>query len=335
MPVLNPQGLIDERAKAIKDFHVQIGQKRAEIDLSGGVDSAVVLALLVKALKPENVTAVWQGIKSSPDALKRAQAAAFVFGVRLVESDWSPMMVNLQTAMVQALSDAGYDRQEVFARLDADPTILGSLRSCLRAPIGRGFNRMMGGGIRHGTGNEDEDRWMRFYQKGGDGEVDTNPIAFLSKGEVWQLALALGVPKSILEARPSPDLWGTGDAHNDEDEIKTYLGLPKDCPYPMYSYVNFETGQYKNVGLIERVSRFDDVRHFLSVCDDEIAMGRNFLGYPMFQGIPIEVVKRLCHAARRVEKMTRHKANPNIPMLGNRADLVDDGILTDDLPVGD
>ena len=43
---------------------------------------------------------------------------------------------------------------------------------------------MTGNGLRHGTGNECEDRWLRFYQKGGDGEVDSNPIAMLSKGGI-------------------------------------------------------------------------------------------------------------------------------------------------------
>ena len=70
-----------------------------------------------------------------------------------------------------------------------------------------------GGGIRHGTGNECEDRFLRFYQKGGDGEVDTNPIAMLSKGEVFQLARGLGVPQRVLQALPSPDLWGVGEQH--------------------------------------------------------------------------------------------------------------------------
>ena len=111
--------------------------------------------------------------------------------VKLRRAGYDPQYVRVdsEAGMREALTAAGYDGAELDTRVAKDPTILGSIRSCIRAPIGRGFNRMTGGGIRHGTGNECEDRFLRFYQKGGDGEVDTNPIAMLSKGEVYQVAL--------------------------------------------------------------------------------------------------------------------------------------------------
>jgi len=133
-------------------------------------------------------------------------------------------------------------------RIALDPTIVGYFKSTLRAPIGRFFNRLNGGGLRHGTGNECEDRFLRFYQKGGDGEVDTNPMEMLTKTEVFQMAwgisqrAACAKPNNILSDRPrvalmecfkelisikpSPDLWGTGDDHNDEDELKSWTGVP-------------------------------------------------------------------------------------------------------------
>ena len=352
MPVLNPQALIDERVNAIRAFHKQVGLPRAEIDVSGGVDSAVVLGLLARALGPENITAVYQGIASAPSSLERARDVAKVFGVRLIECDWTQTVRRIHELAEEFIIGAGVRHPflgEVLNRCNEDPTVLGSLRSTFRAPMGRFINRLMGNGVRHGTGNEDEDRWMRFYQKGGDGEVDTNPIAFLSKGEVWQLALALGVPKSILEARPSPDLWGTGDQHNDEDEIKSYLGLPKDCPYPMYSYVDFATGQYKNVGLIERVNRFLDgnwqppsntyaekvaMSMFDAVCPPHLNDVLRVAGdCGLFSDVDPGVVAILLESARRVERTTRHKFNPNIPMLGCRQDLVSAGVLTNELPV--
>jgi len=283
MPVLNPQALVKNRVQAILDYHNATGVERAELDVSGGLDSAVMLGLLANALGPENVTAVYQGINSSPDSLARAREVAEAFGVKLIEIDLTFVFDTLVGYMKEAIIDAqvkgvtdpwwgGHPglrntrevrTEELEARIEADPLILGSLRSCLRAPVGRGFNRMMGGGIRHGTGNECEDRWCRFYQKGGDGEVDTNPIAMLSKGEVYQLAIALGVPKSIIEARPSPDLWGQGDKHNDEDEYAEYFGFDPEG-HTFYSYVDPETGEYTHVGLIERVSRWlDEIHEFV------------------------------------------------------------------------
>ena len=42
----------------IKDYFRKNNFKKAVIGLSGGLDSAVVLALTLKALRPENVTAL-------------------------------------------------------------------------------------------------------------------------------------------------------------------------------------------------------------------------------------------------------------------------------------
>ena len=116
--------------------------------------------------------------------------------VPLIAIDLSSLFSQLIHDMYQEIEAAGLDIDVVQKAVEEGPfNVLGSIRSCLRAPIGRGFNRMRGGGIRHGTGNECEDRWLRFYQKGGDGEVDSNPIDMLAKGEVYQLAHHLKLPR--------------------------------------------------------------------------------------------------------------------------------------------
>lgn len=336
MPVLNPQALIDNRVAAIRDMHQKAGQTRAELDLSGGVDSAVMLGLLARALGPENVTTIHLAINSNPDALARARECANAFGVRLIEFDGTALFDALITTMTASMVAAGYKLEDIVGACEKDPTILGSIRSTSRAPWGRAANRLSGGGIRHGTGNEDEDRVLRFYQKGGDGEVDSNPISMLSKGEVFQLGIALGVPRSILTARPSPDLWGVGDNHNDEDEIGAYLGL-KGCGIPFYSYVDVDTGKYKNVGLIERLHRFCDTAAgkwlFLEPSAYLAASIEFAPKSPYFAGIPESVVTTLLTNARRVEAATRHKMNPNCPALGDRESMIDAGILTNELPV--
>lgn len=329
MPVLDPKALIDERVSAIRRFHEDIGTDRAELDLSGGVDSATMLGLLARALGPDKVTAVYSSIHSSVGSRDRARECATALGVSLVEIDLTSMFDGLIASMRASLIAAGHDPDELDARAGKDPTILGSIRSCIRAPIGRGFNRLSGGGIRHGTGNECEDRWLRFYQKGGDGEVDTNPIAMLSKGEVYQLARALEVPRSIIDALPSPDLHGVGDQHNDEDEIRALSGVDW-----TYSRIDWDSGVYTRLGTIEVLSRFLD-RHPELMRDEELpeheldALAK--AAGPLF-GRPHAVVVTFLESARALERMTRHKANPNCPALGERGSLVDRRILSDELP---
>ena len=51
-----------------------------------------------------------------------------------------------------------------------------------------------------------------------------------------------------------------------------------------------------------------------------------------FDGLGTPLIDDLLRAARRIERATRHKYNPNCPTLGERDDLVDAGILTNELP---
>lgn len=339
MPVINAKGLIAERAKAIHDFHEETGCRRAELDVSGGVDSAVVLGLLAHALGPDNITAAYIGIHSNNQSLERAREVAKWFNVKLIEID---LTKTFEGFIEQATAQMRLAKVHRVSLDTCDNTVLGSIRSTLRATAGRAFNRMAGGGIRHGTGNECEDRWARFYQKGGDGEVDTNPIAMLSKGEVFQVGRALGVPVSILAARPSPDLWAVGDVHNDEDEYDSYFNVQAQ---PWYSYIDLKTGDYKSIGTIERVSRFADIIDnslfnswmlHKSLTDEAREMStQDLVNHALettFKGYDPLMARKVLLAARRAELTTRHKFNPNCPALGERSALVRDGLLTNNLP---
>lgn len=357
MPVRNSEALADTLAGNIRKLHAGSGIVRAELDLSGGIDSAVMLGLLALAVGPDNITTIFLGINSNPDAYSRAKGLSDALGTKLIHFDGTQLFHDLVRQMLAKMETAGFDRAEIEARIAADPTIFGSIRSTLRAPWGRAANRITGGGIRHGTGNEDEDRWVRFFQKGGDGEVDTNPISMLSKGEVYQLARYLGkrldavdAYERIINATPSADLWGNGDQHNDESEIGNYLGVKG---YPYYSYID-GNGEYRTVGLIERVSRFldrtvtvmggvdvhdgIDTTNGAILFDDRSETGDvDYLctrakEAPEFAGIAYADVEAVLRSARRIERVTRHKLNPNCPALTARADLVSAGILTDTLP---
>ncbi|TPV93579.1 MAG: hypothetical protein B7733_19770 [Myxococcales bacterium FL481] len=328
MPVVDAAALVRERVDAIRNYHHETGIDRAELDVSGGVDSAAMLGLLARAIGPARITAAYLGIHSSDGALTRAREAANAFDVPLVEIDLTAAFDATLRAMRASLSAAGFDDAAIDARCAADGTVLGSFRSCFRAPVGRGLNRLTGGGIRHGTGNECEDRFIRFYQKGGDGEVDSNPIAMLAKGEVYQLARALGVPRSILDATPTPDLQGIGDVHNDEDELRELTGVSW-----TYSRIDADTGDYTKVGTIESMSRFlDSIDDGLfspraSDLDRFVAPARRF-----FPGADDATIRGLLQSARTLEASSRHKSNPNCPTLGSRLTLLREGLVTNDLP---
>jgi len=66
-----------------------------------------------------------------------------------------------------------------------------------------------------GTGNLSE-RTVGYFTKWGDGGCDLNPLAMLTKQEVYVLAHYLGIPESIIRKKPSAGLWA---GQTDEAEM--------------------------------------------------------------------------------------------------------------------
>lgn len=288
MTIKNAERLVEMITDQMRAQSEAAGVDRAQVDLSGGIDSAVVAALAVRAFGPENVIGVYSAIQSSGASRHRARVVALALGLPLVELDLSEVYRRITGAV-----------REEFARLqlpfpdEQDPdhrTLFGGLRSCLRAPVGRFVNRAFGGGIRQGTGNRDEDELLRFYQKGGDGEVDCNWIAGLFKSEVWELAAYLGVPEEVIRADHSPDLWAVGEAHTDEDELAQITGVALTYTRPGAA-----------MGTIEWVSR-ENAKNGC-VTGENADTPPEQLGYDAPES-------RLIQAVRRMERITRHKALP-------------------------
>jgi hypothetical protein len=106
-----------------------------------------------------------------------------------------------------------------------------------------------------------------------------------------------------------------------------------------YSRIDTHSGAYRILGSIERVSRYlDDIGDALfdaNVEVDDLLEGVGTAAaaaHPAFAGLSRDEVESLLRSAKRVELLTRHKANPNIPELGTRQHLVDVGILSNKLP---
>lgn len=200
---------VDVISQWIEKHAIQAGATSLIVGVSGGVDSALVTALCTRtSLK---VIGVIMPCHSSSDAIQRANEVVQKFGVVSHTVDLEKMFDCITSQL--PCPDRGN-----FCH--------GALRSCLRAPT-LDYVAKLYNGIIVGTGNKDEDEVTRYYQKRGDGAVDISPIAKLHKSQVYALALELGVPETVLHARPSADLWG-GEEHDDEEELgMTYDEIEK------------------------------------------------------------------------------------------------------------
>ncbi len=102
------------------------------------------------------------------------------------------------------------------AKAKEDRLAMANSRSRLRMSTLYGIGQAEGCLVA-GTGNKVEDFGVGFYTKYGDGGVDLNPIADLTKSDVWDLAREINVIPEIIVAKPTDGLWD--DDRNDEDQI--------------------------------------------------------------------------------------------------------------------
>jgi NAD+ synthetase len=304
MAIQSVEKLIEMIVDRMRGQARQAGVDRAQVDISGGIDSATVAALAVRAFGPDKVVGVYSGINSTEESRRLARLVAERFDFPLVELELSEAYRLIVDATRREFERLGLPFPDENA--PAHRTAFGGLRSCLRAPVGRFVNRAFGGGIRQGTGNRDEDELLRFYQKGGDGEVDNNWIAGLFKSEVWELAASLGVPQEVIDATPTPDLWGTGQSHTDESELEQLTGVALTYTRPG-----------SPMGTIEWASRENERNGCITGAGAAIDPAE--LGYTEEQA-------RVIEAMRRMERVTRHKAElpPQLP----REELLAAGVVT-------
>ncbi|MEO8354213.1 MAG: NAD(+) synthase [Chthoniobacteraceae bacterium] len=199
----------------------------AVVGVSGGVDSAVVLALLrqlqlrgvlrrvVAMLLPVDA----RGATEQEVASTRGRLVAEAWDVET----WEAPLTEAHAATVRALSHG--------SGLAFDAWSEGQLLSVMRTPALYGAAALLQAhGCRSvvvGTTNRDEGSFLGFFGKSSDGMVDLQPISDLHKSEVRGLARHFGVPAAIVDAVPSGNVH---DGRCDEeiigasyDEVELFL----------------------------------------------------------------------------------------------------------------
>jgi len=174
------------------------GASGAIVGVSGGLDSALVLALAVEAVGNERVVAVHLPSETTPpEDEKQAEELAGQYGV-----EYARIPIGESCGVV--LKTGGE-----YGGL-ADANVHSRIRMVFLYYLANANNLLV-----LGTGNKTE-ILVGYFTKYGDGASDMLPIGDLYKTQVRQMAGEMKVPSVIIDKTPTAGLPGVGA---DEEEI--------------------------------------------------------------------------------------------------------------------
>ena len=265
----NAEDYLMDKTFAINKFFADNDIDSAVVGLSGGIDSAVTLPLLLHASEAmfaygespiKKVVAViapieGKGTTGQKEAADKAFALIDACNYPKLEliycqlKDAAESIIN-SCACGKATVTSGYSRFEPIA---VSPWVEGQMDSVLRTPLFYMLAaRLQEEGYKSlvvGTTNRDEGSYIGFFGKASDGMVDLQPIADLHKSEVYKVAaLFPQIPETIINATPKGDVW---DGKCDQEMI----GAPYDF-LEMYLLV-------KQYGLQNLVLELEDADHLV------------------------------------------------------------------------
>ncbi len=165
----------------------QANAKGIVFGLSGGLDSAVVAALVKKAVG-KNHRALILPCQSAKPAVADAKSVIKKFKLKSKTVDLTQHFDSFKKAL---------PRGNKVALANIKPR----LRMIVLYYYANNLNYLVAG-----TGNKSE-LLVGYFTKYGDGGTDILPIGDLLKSQVRKLAKALDVPRQIIEKSPSADLW--------------------------------------------------------------------------------------------------------------------------------
>ncbi|MBS0617238.1 MAG: NAD+ synthase [Spirochaetes bacterium] len=215
LPAFDNELVTDALVRIVRAEVIKTGLTKAVLGVSGGVDSALSLAIAVRALGRENVRAVMLPYKTSnPSSLADAAELCEKFGVASETVDITPM-ADAYFPKTQDVSGSAADRMSSAPPTqDMSSGRRGNVMARLRMIVLYDLSAR-DGALVIGTSNKTE-ILLGYSTLWGDMASAVNPLGDLYKYQVFALSRHLGVTGAILNKAPSADLWS---GQTDEGEM--------------------------------------------------------------------------------------------------------------------
>lgn len=244
MRELNFQNEIEKITEFIKQQLNKAGFTKLIVGLSGGIDSSVTAALCIKAIGKENVFGVMLPYrKSHPDSLEHAKQVTERLEIKYEVVDISQMV------------DVYFKKYAADADILRKGNRIARERMCVLYDLSAKYKALVAG-----TGNKSE-LMVGYCTQYGDSACAFEPIGHLYKTEVLKLAKILNLPDSVINKKPTADLW---EDQTDEDEMGiTY----KELDEILYQMLDQEM-EYEDLiasfskDIIDKVKRMIQVSEF-------------------------------------------------------------------------
>lgn len=195
---INLQMLEDVLVNFVKEEVTKAGFKKVVLGLSGGIDSAIVAYIAAKALGAENVLGIMMPYSSSSkESVEHAKLVVEDLGIESKLIEITPM-VDAYFSLEPEISNMRKGNKMARERM----TILFDYSAKENALV-------------LGTSNKTE-ILLGYSTQFGDSASALNPIGDLYKTHIWELSRFMGVPKELIEKKPSADLW---EGQTDESEL--------------------------------------------------------------------------------------------------------------------
>ena len=195
--------LLEAKLAALRAVLERAHRGKLVLGLSGGIDSAVAMALAARAIGPQHVVAVRLPSRHTEQVhLDDAAAAAEAAGLpdeNVLTVSIEPILEGMTVARPGA---AGSDIRFGNASARARMLVIYDLAQELHALV-------------LGTENRSESL-LGYFTRFGDAASDIEPISDLYKTEVRLAARLLGQPEAVIRKHPTAGLWG---GQTDEQEL--------------------------------------------------------------------------------------------------------------------